>query len=53
MAACYLILVLYFIARGGYKTVHLDSSGRTMEVSHSAEEEQAIEARAGAGSDEA
>jgi fucose permease len=52
MAACYLILVLYFIGRGGYKTVHLDSSGRTTEVSHSGEEEESIEARAGGGSGE-
>jgi len=53
MAVCYLILVLYFMARGGYKTVRLDSSGRTTEVPHSAPEEEEIEARAGAGSDEA
>jgi hypothetical protein len=52
MAACYLILVLYFMARGGYKAVRLDSSGRTFEVSHTGGEEEAIEAQAGAGSGE-
>jgi MFS family permease len=36
MAACYLLLVFYFIAKGGYKAVHLDASGREVEVSHEA-----------------
>jgi len=46
MACCFLLLVLYFIARGGYKAVHLDSSGRSIEVTHDAAEEAAIEAAA-------
>ena len=46
MAVCYLILVLYFIARGGYKAVHLDASGREVEVAPNAQEEEALEARA-------
>jgi hypothetical protein len=46
MAACYLILVLYFIARGGYKAVHLDASGREVEVAPNSTEEVAIEASA-------
>jgi len=45
MAICYLLLVFYFVARGGYKAVHLDSSGREVEVAHPAAEEEAIEAR--------
>jgi fucose permease len=32
MAFCYLLLVFYFIAKGGYKAVHLDSSGREVEA---------------------
>ena len=44
MAIGYLLLVLYFMSRGGYKAVHLDSSGREIEVAHTAEEEIAIEA---------
>lgn len=36
MAIGYLLLVFYFIAKGGYKAVHLDSSGREVEVSHDA-----------------
>jgi hypothetical protein len=36
MAACYLLLVFYFMAKGGYKAVHLDASGREVEVSHEA-----------------
>jgi MFS family permease len=44
MAVCYLIIVFYFMARGGYKAVHLDSSGREIEVKHDASEEDAIEA---------
>jgi MFS family permease len=46
MAIGYLLLVIYFITRGGYKAVHLDSSGREIEVAPTAEEEEAIEARA-------
>ncbi len=46
MAICYLLLVFYFITRGGYKAVHLDSSGREIEVAHGAAEEDAIEAAA-------
>ena len=34
MAVGYLLLVLYFRMRGGYKAVHLDSSGREFEVGH-------------------
>jgi len=34
MAICYLILVFYFISKGGYKAVHLDASGREVEVDH-------------------
>ena len=44
MAACYMILVVYFISKGGYKAVHLDSSGREVEVAHDAREEDDIEA---------
>jgi MFS family permease len=44
MAVCYLVIVFYFMARGGYKAVHLDSSGREIEVKHDASEEDAIEA---------
>jgi fucose permease len=44
MAICYLLLVFYFISRGGYKAVHLDASGREIEVRHDAAEEEAIEA---------
>ena len=44
MAICYLLIVFYFVARGGYKAVHLDSSGREIEVAHDAKEEEAIEA---------
>ena len=36
MAVCYLLLVFYFIAKGGYKAVHLDASGREVEVTHDA-----------------
>jgi hypothetical protein len=36
MAVCYLLLVIYFVMKGGYKAVHLDSSGREIEVSHEA-----------------
>src|SRR4051812_10981005 len=36
MAVCYLLLVIYFMAKGGYKAVHLDASGREIEVSHDA-----------------
>jgi hypothetical protein len=34
MAACFLLLVIYFAATGGYKAIHLDSSGREIEVGH-------------------
>jgi MFS family permease len=34
MAVCYLLLVFYFVAKGGYKAVHLDASGREIEVDH-------------------
>ncbi len=44
MAACYLLLVIYFMSRGGYKAVHLDAGGREIEVTHTAAEEEAIEA---------
>jgi MFS family permease len=44
MAICYLLIVFYFMARGGYKAVHLDASGREIEVKHDAAEEQMIEA---------
>ena len=36
MAVCYLLLVFYFMAKGGYKAVHLDASGREVEVTHEA-----------------
>jgi MFS family permease len=36
MAVCYLLLVFYFISRGGYRAIHLDVSGREVEVSHDA-----------------
>ena len=42
MAVGYLLLVLYFMARGGYKAVHLDSSGREVEVSHTPTEEEVL-----------
>ena len=42
MAACYLLLVLYFMAKGGYKAVHLDASGREVEVSHDATPDEAM-----------
>jgi len=44
MAACYLLLVLYFLARGGYKAIHLDSSGRQIEVDLTSGEAEAMEA---------
>ena len=44
MAVCYLVIVFYFMARGGYKAVHLDSSGREIEVKHDPREEEAFEA---------
>src|SRR3954468_4838052 len=40
MAVCYLLLVLYFTAKGGYKAVLLDSSGREIEVSHKSTPEE-------------
>jgi MFS family permease len=33
MAVCYLLLVIYFISRGGYKAIHLDADGREIDVS--------------------
>jgi hypothetical protein len=42
MAACYLLLVLVFMMKGGYKAVHLDASGREVEVSHDATPEEAM-----------
>lgn len=42
MAVCYLLLVFYFMAKGGYKAVHLDSSGREIEVSHDATPPEAM-----------
>jgi hypothetical protein len=44
MAVCYLLLVVYFVTKGGYKAVHLDANGREVEVSHDAGEEAAFEA---------
>ena len=40
--ACYLLLVLYFMMKGGYKAVHLDASGREVEVTHDATPEEAM-----------
>lgn len=34
MAVSFLLLVIYFISRGGYKVVHLDATGREVEVGH-------------------
>ncbi len=34
MAVCYLLLVGYFAARGGYKAVHLDANGNEIESVH-------------------
>jgi len=42
MAACYLLLVIYFVAKGGYKAVHLDASGREIEVTHDATHPEAM-----------
>jgi MFS family permease len=42
MAVCYLLLVFYFIAKGGYKAVHLDASGREVEVTHDATPPEAM-----------
>jgi MFS family permease len=43
MAVGYLLLVLYFASRGGYKAVHLDSSGREVETSHTPDEREVLE----------
>jgi hypothetical protein len=43
MAVGYLLLVLYFASRGGYKAVHLDSSGREVESSHTPDEREVLE----------
>ena len=40
MAIGYLLIVFYFIAKGGYKAVHLDASGREIEVDHKATPEE-------------
>jgi hypothetical protein len=42
MAVCYLLLVIYFVSKGGYKAVHLDASGREIEVSHKATDPEAM-----------
>lgn len=42
MAVCYLLLVIYFVMKGGYKAVHLDASGREIEVSHDATPDEAM-----------
>jgi hypothetical protein len=42
MAACYLLLVFYFMSKGGYKAVHLDASGREIEVDHKATNPEAM-----------
>ena len=43
MAAYYLLLVLYFRLRGGYKAIHLDASGREIEVTHTVPDEAATQ----------
>jgi hypothetical protein len=40
MAIGYLLIVFYFVAKGGYKAVHLDASGREIEVDHKATPEE-------------
>jgi MFS family permease len=42
MAVGYLLLVIYFRARGGYKAVHLDSTGREYESAAGADAEDAM-----------
>jgi hypothetical protein len=42
MAVCYLLLVFYFMAKGGYKAIHLDASGREVEVSHKATDPESM-----------
>jgi MFS family permease len=42
MAVCYLLLVIYFVSKGGYKAVHLDASGREVEVSHKKTDPEAM-----------
>jgi hypothetical protein len=42
MAVCYLLLVFYFVSKGGYKAVHLDASGREIEVSHKTTDPEAM-----------
>jgi MFS family permease len=42
MAVGYLLLVVYFVMKGGYKAVHLDSSGREVEVTHDATHPEAM-----------
>ena len=43
MALCYLMMIIYFRAIGGYKAVELDQSGHTHESSMSPSAEDAIE----------
>jgi hypothetical protein len=42
MAVCYLLLVIYFVSKGGYKAIHLDASGFEIEVSHKATDPEAM-----------
>jgi MFS family permease len=42
MAGCYLLLVIYFAAKGGYRAVRLDASGREVEVTHEATDPEAL-----------
>ena len=39
----YLILVLYFRSKGGYKTVHIGAGGKAVEDAHKPSAEEAIE----------
>ncbi|MGA2501881.1 MAG: MFS transporter, partial [Tepidisphaeraceae bacterium] len=34
MAVCYLLLVAYFVSKGGYKAIHLDANGNEIESGH-------------------
>lgn len=40
MAVGYLLLVIYFMTKGGYKAIHLDASGREIEVNHKGEDSE-------------
>lgn len=42
MAVCYLLLVIYFLTRGGYKTVHLGAGGREVETSHKPDADETL-----------